>query len=560
MVNLIAAMPRYGMKIDLIIDKIIRYGLIFLIVFTSLATVIAIPFSFAIPWSLAVTALAVVILVFLWLFRDICRGNVTFLQTPLNLPAITFLALAIFQLIPLPASVLQWISPSSASIYSLIDYEGFKKVPAVLLRNSNTPVHERTETNEIPKKNTGEHISEGKQKWHPVTLYKYASKVELFRLLIYLGIYFLIVNNIRSRRQITQIVATILITAVSLAFLGLLQYVSGTEKILWLFDMKGTPFFGTFSNRDHFACYMGMTLPLGTGLLIKEYLLYHGKRYPSNKSGRDSFSIIKSLCSHSQTELPGHLIFFYVFAVVIMLSSMFLARSGGGMLGTATSSLLFIGMLWCRKRLRKLSWFVLPVLVVTFAMLVWVGIQPVVEEFSANIDMENPSLKGRMAFWKDTVLAIKDFPVFGSGLGVFPYIYPQYDTVTLYTQRSFVNHAHNDYLELMLETGTIGLAIVLWAWYRFIKDAALYHILGLTNGIGHTRSVPQQTMAHDSFRKRNDPFVIGVAMGGITGIMSITVHSIVDFNLHIHANAFLLSVLFGITATVVHMKQENGEP
>lgn len=548
------------MKIHLIIDKTILYGLIFLIVFTPLANVFAISFSFTIPWSLAVTALGVVILMFLWLFRDIYQGNAIFLNTPLNLPAIAFLALAIFQLIPLPTPVLRCISPSSASIYSMIDDEGFKKVPTLLMRNSNIPVHERVQTNEIPKKNKREHISRGKQKWHPITLYKYASKVELFRLLIYLGIYFLIVNNIRSRRQVTQIVATILITAVSLAFLSLLQYLSGTEKIFWLFDMERTTFFGTFSNRDHFACYMGMTIPLGIGLLIKEYLLYSGNKYPSNNSGRDSFSIIKSLCSHSQTELPGHVIFFYVFAVVIMLSSMFLARSGGGMLGTATSSLLFIGMLWCRKRLRKLSWFVLPVLVVTFAMLVWVGIQPVVEEFSANIDIENPSLKARMAFWKDTVQAIKDFPVLGSGLGVFPYIYPQYDTVTLYTQGNFVNHAHNDYLELMLATGTIGLAIFLWAWYRFIKDAALYHILGLTKGIGHPQSVPQQELAHDPFRKRNDPFIIGIAMGGVTGIMSITFHCIVDFTLHTPANAFLLSVLLGITTVVVHMKHENNKP
>ena len=84
------------------------------------------------------------------------------------------------------------------------------------------------------------------------------------------------------------------------------------------------------------------------------------------------------------------MIFFYIFAVVIMLSSLLLARSGGGMLAITASSLLFIGMLWRRKRLRKLTWVVLPVLVVTFAMLVWVGIQPVVEEFSANIDIENP--------------------------------------------------------------------------------------------------------------------------------------------------------------------------
>lgn len=512
---------------------------------------------------LAITVLSVVSLVFLWLFRDIYQGTIPFHKTPLNLPAIAFLALASFQLIPLPASVLQYISPSSASVYNVIDYEGFKEVSTLLARNGTTPDRERevtTISEETHQKNKNEIISRGIQKWHPITLYTYASKVELYRLLIYLGIYFLIVNNIRSRRQVIQIVATILITAASLAFLALLQYVSGTGKIFWLFDMKGTSFFGTFTNRDHFACYMGMTLPLGIGLLIKEYLRYSGKRHLSNSPGKNPFTIIKSSGSHRLSELPGHMIFFYVCAVVIMLSSLFLARSGGGMLAITASSLLFMGMLRCRKRLRRLTWVVLPVLVVTFAMLVWVGIQPVVEEFSANIAIENPSLRARMAFWKDTVQAIKDFPILGSGLGVFPYIYPQYDTVTRYTQRNFVNHAHNDYLELMLETGAVGLAIALWAWYRFIKDAALYHILGLTKGIGHTQSVPQQALAHDPFGKSNDPFVIGIAMGGILGTMSIAFHCIVEFNLHTPPIAFLLSVLMGITTVVVHMKQENGKP
>ncbi|MBE7443796.1 MAG: O-antigen ligase family protein [Planctomycetia bacterium] len=550
---------RYGMKISLVFDKIILYGLIFLIVFISV-----VPYSLAMQWSLlAITVLGVVILVFSWLFRDIYQGNVTFLKTPLHLPAIAFLVLAVFQLVPLPAPVLRYISPSSASVYNVIDYKGFKEVSTLLTRNDNTPDRERGETmvtEETHQKTESELIGKDTQKWHPITLYPYASKVELYRLLIYLGIYFLIINNIRSRRQVTYIVATILITAASLAFLAILQYVSGTGKIFWLFDMEGTSFFGTFTNRDHFACYMGMTLPLGIGLLIKEYLRYSGKRYPPNNPGRNPFAIIKSFGSHGLSELPGHMIFFYVCAVVIMLSSLFLARSGGGMLGITASSLLFIGMLRCRKRLRKLTWVVLPVIIVTFAMLVWVGIQPVVEEFSANIDIENPSLWARIAFWKDSVQAVKDFPIFGSGLGVFPYIYPQYDTVTRYTQRNFVNHAHNDYLELLLETGAVGLAIVLWAWYRFIKDAALYHILGLTKGIGHTQSVPQQAPAHEPFRKRNDPFIIGIAMGGILGTISIAFHCIVEFNLHTPANAFLLSVLLGITTVVVHMKNENDQP
>lgn len=398
------------------------------------------------------------------------------------------------------------------------------------------------------------------QKWRPVTLYTYATKIELFRLLIYMGIFFLMVNNIRTRQQIQFIVLAIIVTGVSVAFIGLLQYLSGTEKIFWRYDIKRTSFFGTFSNRDHFACYMSMITPLVFGLIITEYLHY--------RKNNSQF--------YPQSESAGHKTFFCTFAIVIMLSSLFLARSGGGAFAMITSLFLLIGIMACRKRLRKMVWYVIPVLLVTFSLLVWIGIHPVIEKLSTTIDIENPSLQARVEFWKDTISAIKNFPLFGCGIGVFPFIYPQYSTVT-YVHGVLINHAHNDYLELMLETGIIGFAIILWALFRFIKDSALYHMLGITKGIDHerpdrglipylkifrTQRIPKDKESRhqkheDHLKKRNDPFIMGIAIGGIIGVISISLHSIVDFNTHIPANAFLLSILLGITTVAVHMKHEE---
>ena len=44
-------------------------------------------------------------------------------------------------------------------------------------------------------------------------------------------------------------------------------------------------------------------------------------------------------------------------------------------------------------------------------------------------------------------------PVLGWGLGTFPVVYPQFRT--FYTN-SFVNEAHNDYLQLLTEMGLLG--------------------------------------------------------------------------------------------------------
>ncbi|HHT9145579.1 MAG TPA: O-antigen ligase family protein [Candidatus Wunengus sp. YC61] len=568
-------------RLGAIFDKVIFYGLIFLVVFTPFATVSTVPFSFDMPWSLAVTALIVLFLVALWLIRDVCQGTLKFASTPLNLPFIAFVTLVLFQLLPLPPKILQFISPSSVSAYKMTGNENLEDISKILWTDNThankqnvqsfhflptvIPLQMGNEKNEEQEKSidaTESPLNTLYQRWHPITLYKYASEVELFRLLIYIGVYLLIVNNIKSRQQISQIVITIIITGISIAFLGLLQYLSGSGKIFWLYDIKRTNFFGTFSNQDHFACYMAMIIPLVIGLLITEYLY----RLMGN---------LQSTVHTHQSDVSSHRIFFYVFGIVIMLSSLFMARSSGGAFSIMVSVFLLIVMMLCRKRLRKMSWIVVPILIVTLGMLIWIGIRPVIEELSASVDIENPSLKARVEFWKDTISAVKVFPLFGTGIGVFPTIYPQYSTITHLT---FMNHAHNDYLELMLETGFIGFGIILWAMYRFIKDNALYHILGITNGINHKRPIYNMRLCFNLFgiknvtnnkqsnyqkstfeingslRRRKDPFIIGIAIGGVIGVMSMCFHCIVDFNFHVPANAFLLCVILGITTVTVHMK------
>lgn len=78
------------------------------------------------------------------------------------------------------------------------------------------------------------------------------------------------------------------------------------------------------------------------------------------------------------------------------------------------------------------------------------------------------SVSSRVVIWENSLEAAADHFPLGSGVGTFPAVYPIYEDPKL-VDRAFVNHAHNDYLELALETGLPGMlliaAFLLW-WAR----------------------------------------------------------------------------------------------
>lgn len=70
------------------------------------------------------------------------------------------------------------------------------------------------------------------------------------------------------------------------------------------------------------------------------------------------------------------------------------------------------------------------------------------------------SFESRQAMWANTIPAIRDHWAFGSGVASFEKVYPRYEDHADAT-RTYVNHAHNDYLEIAMETGVPGLVLLI---------------------------------------------------------------------------------------------------
>jgi O-antigen ligase len=128
----------------------------------------------------------------------------------------------------------------------------------------------------------------------------------------------------------------------------------------------------------------------------------------------------------------------------------------------------------------------------------------------------------RLNMTKDCLKMFAHRPLWGWGLGTFPAIYPSYRS--FYTNL-FVNEAHNDYAQLLVETGLLGFGLMLWFLVR------LYQY-----GLPTSRR----------WELRWDGAVSLAALLGCTGILF---HSLVDFNLQIPANAALFYVLCGLAAS-----------
>jgi O-antigen ligase len=112
-------------------------------------------------------------------------------------------------------------------------------------------------------------------------------------------------------------------------------------------------------------------------------------------------------------------------------------------------------------------------------------------------------------------------PVLGWGLGTFPEVYPQFRT--FYTN-FFINAAHNDYVQLLVEMGALGLATMLWLL-----------VLVYRNGVKKLKDWPRDTNG-------------GLALAALLGISGILFHSLVDFNLQIPANAAIFYMLCVLAA------------
>ena len=503
-------------KVALLCGQAVEWGLLFLLVVTPLA------FGTVHLWSITVMELLVALLVILWMIKMIVLqrlrvespeafarltetqvrlpvNRLGLVKTPLNLPILLFIALVLFQMTPLPPSALRLMSANAYQLYEeLLPYSW--------------PASEA--------KDVGELVSEIRGPgWRSLSVYAGATKGELLKLLSYAAVFFLVVNNLRTKRQLGRLTKTVIGVGFFISLLGILQYLSGTEKLYWFRDASYAEPFGPYINRNHFAGYVGMALGLAMGYLITL------ERRPTRKDLSGSFGE-----RPQRAEEVGPKKALLGFLIIIMTAAIFLSLSRGGVASVLLAMAVFSFLLGMRRTQRRKRRAVPIILSLALIFLVWVGMDPIINRLSSFLEptkIENL----RPVIWQDTLGLIGHFPIMGTGLGTYRHIYPGYKTVP---RQRLVTHAHNDYLELAAETGFAGLLLAL---------GTLGFVLAWT--------------VRRWFQRR-DPYAIGLALGALVAAATFLFHAVVDFNFHIPANALTFSAVLGLSVSAVCLKRRGG--
>jgi len=318
----------------------------------------------------------------------------------------------------------------------------------------------------------------------------FTTRTELQLMLSLLILVFLAAQAFRTLADWRSFAWFVMIFAFLVAGFGILQHLTFNGKLYWFRELKygGIPF-GPYANRNHFAGFVELVLPMSLVPLLL------------GRVRRERLAIVGMLA-------------------IIPLSALLLSASRGGIISLAAELAFLVLVMVLRRTAGRHLVAGGVVLLLAFLTVAWLGVNQILSRFSSLQTLEVTQGK-RASMRHGTWQIFLDHPVLGTGLGTLQQVYPPYET--LYDGK-IVNHTHNDYLEALAGTGLVGGLCCAW----FIGTLFISALGFLKSG--------------------DNSFANTLRLCGWTGCWGLLVHSLVDFNLHIPAN-LLLFLLMSMLAT-----------
>lgn len=270
----------------------------------------------------------------------------------------------------------------------------------------------------------------------------------------------LLCARIGLRRLIEIVPAFLSLLAVISVLMGGAQLLSGGDSFLYFYEFtsRGLPV-GFFSNINHQATLLVMALPFSMHLLS------------DLESKSPNYDAVVALRIITATSLG------------LIVLGILGTGSIAGYTILALTVLLFFSISPRRRNNRKV--IIAPIILLIFAVLAGAVLYNSPSAEHLGLELWRDSGFSRAEIWDITMLAIQDHWLFGTGLGTFESVIPLYEDPTKVTS-VFVAKAHNDYLQIFMETGVVGIVLVVVAigWFfrrsmRVLKSKTPWNVLGV---------------------------------------------------------------------------------
>ncbi|MCX7715297.1 MAG: O-antigen ligase family protein [Clostridia bacterium] len=270
---------------------------------------------------------------------------------------------------------------------------------------------------------------------------------------VFMTFYFVIINTVKTKKQLFGLLKAFAIGGAFVAFYGILQYVFGwNTKNAWIdtamFEDATMRVYSTLENPNVLGEYLLLVLPISAG-----FLFFYKER--ETWLAKAVFGIITAM----------------IFVCLI------LTQSRGCWLGFILGTVIFITFVNGRL------WGLVPVILCILPLAVP---QTIVHRLMSIGNMSDSSTSYRVYIWLGTISMLKDFWIGGIGMGekAFNCVYPFYSYNTIVAP-----HSHNLFLQFMTESGIAALLAFIVLMVIFVKKMIVSYHYGKKNDASSIMSI-----------------------------------------------------------------------
>lgn len=337
---------------------------------------------------------------------------------------------------------------------------------------------------------------------------EYSARRDTLQLLLYVCLFFLFVNNLKHRKYARIFAFAVISVGTMISIYAVAQFMTGSTSILGVEqpDVYAHRASGTYICPNHLAGFLEMTLPLALALTL---------------AGR---------LEQYQKILLG-------FASLVLLAGIAVTVSRAGYVASLCGVALILVTLFNSHKYRIPALAAAALLIVVAA---WFLLsKPHAETRFSELMTTTQLDEGRGAIYKSSLEMASKTSLFGRGSGTYASQIHSYLTDKTQDDPYF---AHSDYLQLWIEWGLVGVALL--AALLIVSGFDVFKIWQYVQRKGESFNPQDST--------RSALFL------GVTGaVLAILIHSAVDFNMHIPANAMLAVVLFAFLLSCVRLYKDS---